>query len=900
MDAAGDFVEFWQLIVGMAELQELQQESICQLRDALDDSSDFAKALDDLLEKINKDPVAYMLEHYCTDIVLGELSKAVQKAVTKGIFNISALTVSVAELMISLAVSVYPGTMADEIYQTTLLSSYVSEFDAAITSHRAQFILKKVNGELLGQDEIAEYEYLYNAYITTIRETLKSALHTAKTEVQKGNIQHAIDLCDKFTYETYIAWCMTAVNADIDAGVIEPPTSDCVDWEYTISGNEVTITGYSGAATDLVIPATIEGLPVTTIGDYAFIWCDSLTSVTIGNGVTTIGDRAFSGCHSLTGIWVDANNSNYSSDDRGVLFNKDKTTLIQAPGAISGAYMIPDSVTAIGSDAFIWCDSLTSVTMGNSVTTIGDRAFSDCFSLTSVTMGNSVTTIGDFVFSNCDSLTSITIPDSVTTIGYGAFSDCSGLTSVTIGNGVTTIGDGMFYGCTSLTSVAIPDSVTSIGDRAFIWCDSLTSITIPDSVTTIGYRAFSHCDSLTTVYYGGTEAQRDAIAIGDYNEQLLSATWHYTEEAEITAQPESAESKLDDYVTFTVGVNVDNVTYQWQYKAANSEKWLNSTAQDATTAALRVQMKAYRAGQQYRCIITTADGEVLTSDPATMTLQAPSVELLGQPESVVANKGDSVSFTANVTGNDLKIQWYISTNNWKTWTTVSCTEKTLSLTANAAAWYKCKITDGSGKTVWTEPAQLTVMIQASIEAQPESVEAFVGSAVQFSVVANNAASYRWQYKLPGDDTWYNSYSDGYNTAAVSLEMKAYRDGYQYRCEITDTEGRISYSEPANLTLKSSSPVEIEEQPQQVVEGALNGWVTIHVEATGEPATFAWEYSSDGGKTWLKSYSEGYNTDTLRVQLKAYRNHYLYRCVITGELNQVVTNPTRVKLADSLT
>ncbi|MBQ3206281.1 MAG: hypothetical protein IJB37_07000, partial [Peptococcaceae bacterium] len=82
---------------------------------------------------------------------------------------------------------------------------------------------------------------------------------------------------------------------------------------------------------------------------------------------------------------------------------------------------------------------------------------------------------------------------------------------------------------------------------------------------------------------------------------------------EITAQPESAESKLDDYVTFTVGVNVDNVTYQWQYKAANSEKWRNSTAQDATTAALRVQMKAYRAGQQYRCIITTADGEVLTS-----------------------------------------------------------------------------------------------------------------------------------------------------------------------------------------------------------------------------------------------------------------------------------------------
>ena len=240
-------IEFWQLIVGIVELQELQEESICQLRDAMEDNSDFAKALDNLLAEIEKDPVAYMLEYYCTDIALELLSDAIETAYLAGQFSPSKLTVAVANIVIKMITTVYPGTMADEIYQTTLLSSYVSEFDAAITSHRAQFILKKVNGELLGQDDIAEYEYLYNAYIITIRETLKSALDTAKTDGQRCNIQNAIALCDKFSYDTYIQWCMAAVKSDINAGVIAAPgsvagnTDACVKETFPSYG-AVTIT----------------------------------------------------------------------------------------------------------------------------------------------------------------------------------------------------------------------------------------------------------------------------------------------------------------------------------------------------------------------------------------------------------------------------------------------------------------------------------------------------------------------------------------------------------------------------------------------------------------------------------------------------------------------------------
>ena len=168
---------------------------------------------------------------------------------------------------------------------------------------------------------------------------------------------------------------------------------------------------------------------VTSIGWSAFFYCKSLTSVTIPDSVTSIGGGAFAWCTSLTGIWVTEGNSHYSSDASGVLFSKDKTTLVQYPGAFA-AYAIPDSVTSIGAGAFGGCTSLTSVTIPDSVTSIGQHAFNGCRSLTSVTIPDGVTSIGAYAFSECSSLTSVTIPDSVTSIGDGAFASCTSLTDV--------------------------------------------------------------------------------------------------------------------------------------------------------------------------------------------------------------------------------------------------------------------------------------------------------------------------------------------------------------------------------------------------------------------------------------------------------------------------------------
>ena len=176
-------------------------------------------------------------------------------------------------------------------------------------------------------------------------------------------------------------------------------------WHFTDNG-VLTISG-TGEMYDYSVPYNsapwryfgvkriIVGDSVTTIGEYAFSYCSSLTSLTIPNSVTTIKEYAFSNC-----------------------------------------------------------SSLTSVTIPNSVTTIGGWAFSICSSLTSVTIPNSVTTIGDNAFMGCSSLTSVTIPNSVTRIGSEAFSDCTNLQKVNIGNSVKTIGEFAFNKCTNITQIS--------------------------------------------------------------------------------------------------------------------------------------------------------------------------------------------------------------------------------------------------------------------------------------------------------------------------------------------------------------------------------------------------------------------------------------------------------------
>ena len=209
---------------------------------------------------------------------------------------------------------------------------------------------------------------------------------------------------------------------------------------------------------------------VISIGKNAFNECLELTNIIIPSSVTTIGFGAFVNCFSLRDISVENGNTEYSSVD-GVLFNKDKTILIDYPsGKGQTAYIIPNSVTSIGEYAFYYCQSLRSIMIPEGVESIGDSAFSSCSNLTSINIPSSVTSIGNFAFSHCSNLTSIDIPSSVTSIGSWAFAYCRGLTNIVIPNSVTSIGDLAFYNCENLNSIIIPKGVESIGDSAFSNC----------------------------------------------------------------------------------------------------------------------------------------------------------------------------------------------------------------------------------------------------------------------------------------------------------------------------------------------------------------------------------------------------------------------------------------------
>ena len=260
---------------------------------------------------------------------------------------------------------------------------------------------------------------------------------------------------------------------------------------YEINNGEVTITGHTDDVPEhLVIPSTIGGYPVKAIGSYAFHGDYEgyhIVSIVIPEGVETIGGGAFR--YAKTLISVD----------------------------------IPDTVTSIGEMAFSF-SGVQEVTIPYGVTTIKQATFISS-GITSITIPDSVTTIEMEAFYGCKQLTSVEIPDSVTFIGDFAFDTCINLTSVVLPNGLETISNFCFSEC-RMTSVVIPDSVKTIEEGAF--CDvPLTEITLPKNIEKIEAYAFVACISLRDVYYDGTEEDRANIYVGESNDSLLNATWHY-------------------------------------------------------------------------------------------------------------------------------------------------------------------------------------------------------------------------------------------------------------------------------------------------------------------------------------------------------------------------------------
>jgi hypothetical protein len=236
---------------------------------------------------------------------------------------------------------------------------------------------------------------------------------------------------------------------------------------------------------------------VTSIGDYAFAGCYNLQSIDIPASVTSIGENAFTGCTNLNYISVDPNNANYatySSYSYDVLFNKNLTTLIWFPPAVSADHYygnnffseqdFPSEMTSIGDYAFAGCTDLQGIYIPEGVTSIGDYAFAGCTALYNIHIPEGVTSIGDYTFAGCTALRDIYLPASFLSIGDNAFAGCTSIQdfylNISIPEGVTSIGENAFAGYNFIYyfGLYIPASVTSIDENAFAGCTNLQSIDV--------------------------------------------------------------------------------------------------------------------------------------------------------------------------------------------------------------------------------------------------------------------------------------------------------------------------------------------------------------------------------------------------------------------------------------
>ena len=346
-------------------------------------------------------------------------------------------------------------------------------------------------------------------------------------------------------------------------------------------GKVKALINYIGNETKLTIPADItelncfalsdcynitsvtfgENSQLTSIGEGAFNWCESLESITIPDSVTSIGEGAFCCCAKLTSITI----------PDGV---KSIGNHAFAGCSALESITIPDSVLSIGYSAFEGCTALKNITIPGSVLSIGDNAFKECTALESATISEGVKSIGDNAFYNCTNLVNVSLPDSLTSISFNtfygctnlqtyddgtayylgnsenhylvlvsviskeitsftiddktkfiwssafsecrvlesientqnilcigsyAFEHCNNLKTFTIPYGVTTIEDGTFFCCTNMQTITIPETVTSIGQSAFEGCNNLKSISIPNGVTSIGNKAFYECKKLENI-----------------------------------------------------------------------------------------------------------------------------------------------------------------------------------------------------------------------------------------------------------------------------------------------------------------------------------------------------------------------------------------------------------------
>lgn len=375
-----------------------------------------------------------------------------------------------------------------------------------------------------------------------------------------------------------------------------------------------------------------------------------------------------------------------------------------------------------------------------------------------------------------------------------------------------------------------------------------------------------------------------------------------SEAISITSQPKDSVGPVGVFAYFTVVAEGKDLTYKWQY-STNGTTWGNTSGTSTVTSKLQIKITEARNGNYYRCMITDANGNVVYSEPAQLRIgQTDAIKITAQPSDVTGPIGSFAYFTVNAQGTGLTYKWQYSTNG-TTWGNTSGTSTTtnklqLKITeARNGNYYRCQITDTNGNVVFSNPVQLKVGTTDAIRItkQPTTVYGPLNFMASFSVVAEgNGLTYKWQYSSNGT-TWGNMSGASTVTANLSIKITEARDGNYYRCQITDSNGNVAFSDPAQLNLGvAPGGVKITKQPSDF-EGQIGEMSSFVVVAEGEGLSYKWQYSNNGGTSWGNMSGASIVTANLQMKITEARNGNLYRCVITDASgNTVISEPATLK------
>ena len=565
-------------------------------------------------------------------------------------------------------------------------------------------------------------------------------------------------------------------------------------------------------------------------------------------------------------------NVTWTLDDEGTL-------------TISGSGAMKDYTADAGP---AWRDAdVEKVVIKKGVTAVGKYAFAEMGDVEEVVLPSGLTTIGAYAFKGCDGVDYFELPSTLKTIGKRAFAYCDGFNEIWIPDSVTSMSTYVFEKCANLQLVYFSKGMKSIPEGTFKNCGRL-QLVLMYPLSSVKEDAFYACDSLAVIYWlGDAEDIEDLTTIESGNDALVYSDIYLV--VVPTKQPANATTYVGGKsVTFSTAASHPDAQFLWMQLAPDAEEW--EVAEGLTgykTKKLTVPAKAKYDGYQFACYIYVDDGDYGVREnatgAATMTV-LPGPQITKQPKNTYAKNGEKLTLTVKAEGDGLTYAWYYAKAGSDDFKKSSGTKATYSITmteARAGRQMYCEITDKYGNTVKTKT--VTLRMELEVVQDVVDVTAAKGDTAKIPIKVNGEGlKYQWYYSTDGGETFKKS---SVTKATYSTTMKADRDGRQVYCKITDKYGNKVETSVATLHIAPLPEITTQPKTTYTKDGEK---AKLSVKAEGDGLTYAWYYSTNGGKTFKKSSGTKATYSITMTEARAGRKMY---CEITDKYGQTVQTKT---------